>query len=159
MLFLQVSAENLSAEWDGKKWSKSFNLFLVDHYHYLQSVLYIIRGFIFALQKLSLIMCYLQIAADLHSAIWLNEGLAPHCINIISTLFLSYPKSSDLVTDHVQMFSKSTHLSFQHSHNMLCVKIPIHHLLVFWQTQYEIIHDGQNQTLEQTVRQMLPLLP
>lgn len=69
MLFLQVSAENLRAEWDGKKWSKSFNLFLVDHYHYLQSVLYIIRGFIFALQKLSLIMCYLQIAADLHSAI------------------------------------------------------------------------------------------
>lgn len=47
-------------------------------------------------------MCYLQIAADLHTAIWLNEGLAPHCINIISTLFLSYPKSSDLVTDHVQ---------------------------------------------------------
>lgn len=52
-----------------KNWSQSFNLSLVDHCHYLQSVLYIMRGFIFALQKLSLIMCYLQIAADLHSSL------------------------------------------------------------------------------------------
>lgn len=89
MLFLQVKAENLNA-WmrGGKKWSPSLNVFLVDHYHYLQSVLDIIRGLIFALQKLSLIMCYLQIAADLHSSLWWNEGLAPHCVNIISTFFL-----------------------------------------------------------------------
>lgn len=56
-------------EMEKKKRSQSFNLFLVDHYHYLQSVLCIIRGFIFALQKLSLIMCYLQSAVDLHSSL------------------------------------------------------------------------------------------
>lgn len=86
---------------EGKK-SQSFNLFPVDHYHYLQSVLYIIRGFIFAIQKLSLIMCYLQIAAHLHASLWWNESLALHCINITSMLFFSYSKSSDLVTGRVQ---------------------------------------------------------
>lgn len=97
----------------GKKWSQSPNVFLAGPYHYLQSVLYIIREFIFALQKVSLIMCYLQIATDLHSSLWWNEGLTPHCILIMSTFF--FPPAPNLLLLWQVMFKmvfKITHLSF-----------------------------------------------
>lgn len=73
-------------------------------------------------------MCYLQIAADPLSSLWWNEGLAPLCINIISMLFLSYPKSPDLVTGHVQsVFKKHSpafpaaiqNVLFQNAHSSL----------------------------------------
>lgn len=140
-----------------KKWSQSLNPFLLDHYHYVQSVLCIIRGVFLALQKLSLIICYLQIAADLHSTLWWNEGLATHCINIISTLS---PITNLLIhwTVIFKMFFKSIHLFFLHPH-MFYVKAPIHHLSVLCQEQIEISHTRQKQTLKRAFKQMLHFLP
>lgn len=128
MLFLQVKAENLNAWMRGGKSDSVLNVFLVDHYHYLQSVLDIIRGLIFALQKLSLIVCYLQIAADLHSSLWWNEGLA-------LTVLISFLHSFLLL--QISLFSGRSYskcvlkaFTYLSSPPYVHVKTPIHHLSV-----------------------------
>lgn len=116
----QVNAETPVSEWDGK-WLQSFNLFLGDHYHYLQSLLCIIRGFIFfALQKLSLITSYLQIAADSQSSLWRNEDRASYCITMILTLFLPFSKYPHSAMDQVQAQFRSIYLCFQPPLSFFC---------------------------------------
>lgn len=129
----QVNAETPVSEWDGK-WLQSFNLFLVDHYHYLQSLLCIIRGFIFfALQKLSLITSYLQIAADSQSSLWRNEDRTSYCITMILTLFLPFSKYPHSAMAQVQAHFRSIYLCFQPPLSFFCVKSPVHYSLLLLQ--------------------------